>query len=62
MNNEITILIADDHPIVRQGLRQMIEEDRSLRVVAEVSDGEQAVEAVAEHQPQITILDVDMPL
>ncbi|NHN20281.1 response regulator, partial [Bacillus amyloliquefaciens] len=55
-------MIADDHPIVRQGLRQMIEEDRSLRVVAEVSDGEQAVEAVAEHQPQITILDVDMPL
>lgn len=62
MTDEITILIADDHPIVRQGLRQTIEEDRRLRVVAEASDGEQAVAAVAAHLPQITILDVDMPV
>jgi DNA-binding NarL/FixJ family response regulator len=62
MTDEITILIADDHPIVRQGLRQTIEEDRRLRVVAEARDGEQAVEAVAAHLPRITILDVDMPV
>ena len=62
MTDEITILIADDHPIVRQGLRQTIEEDRRLRVVAEASDGEQAVAAVAAHLPQITIPDVDMPV
>ena len=62
MNDEITILIADDHPIVRQGLRQTIEEDRRLRVVAEASDGGQAVEAVAEHLPRVTILDIDMPV
>ena len=62
MNDEITILIADDHPIVRQGLRQTIEEDRHLRVVAEAGDGEQAVEAVAEQSPRVTILDVDMPV
>ncbi len=62
MNDEITIVIADDHPIVRQGLRQTIEEDERLRVVAEVSDGQKAVEAVELHAPRVTILDIDMPV
>jgi len=62
MTDQITIVIADDHPIVRQGLRQTIEEDQRLRVVAEVSNGREAVEAVAAHSPQVTILDIDMPL
>lgn len=59
---EITIVIADDHPVVRQGLRQTIEEDSRLRVVAEASDGQQAVEAVETYSPQVTILDIDMPV
>jgi DNA-binding NarL/FixJ family response regulator len=62
MNDEITIVIADDHPIVRQGLRQTIEEDKSLRVVAEANDGQKAVAAVETYAPHVTILDVDMPL
>ena len=62
MADEITIIIADDHPIVRQGLRQTIEEDKQLRVVAEASNGREAVEAIETHSPQITILDVDMPV
>lgn len=62
MTDEITIVIADDHPIVRQGLRQTIEENQRLRVVAEVSNGLEAVEAVATHSPQVTILDIDMPV
>ena len=62
MSDEITIIIADDHPIVRQGLRQTIEEDKRLRVVAEASDGEKAVAAVAAHSPKVTILDIDMPV
>lgn len=61
MNDDVTIVIADDHPVVRQGLRQTIEEDKSLRVVAEVSDGQKAVEAVEVHTPRVTILDIDMP-
>jgi DNA-binding NarL/FixJ family response regulator len=60
--NEITIMIADDHPIVRQGLRQTIEEDAGLRVVAEAGNGREAVDAVSEHSPAVTILDVDMPV
>jgi DNA-binding NarL/FixJ family response regulator len=60
--DEITIIIADDHPIVRQGLRQTIEEDARLQVVAEAKNGREAVEAVELHSPQVTILDVDMPV
>lgn len=62
MNDEITIVIADDHPIVRQGLRQTIEEDKRLRIVAEAGDGQKAVEAVATHSPRVTVLDIDMPV
>lgn len=62
MNNEITIIIADDHPIVRKGLREVIEEDKRLRVVAEASNGQDAIEAIEKFQPQVTILDVDMPV
>ena len=57
----ITIIIADDHPIVRQGLRQVIEEDSALKVVAEAGNGREAVEAIGVHSPDVTILDVDMP-
>ena len=62
MDNEITIIIADDHPIVRKGLREVIEEDARLRVVAEANNGREAIEAIEQFAPQITILDVDMPL
>lgn len=58
---KITIIIADDHPIVRKGLREIIEEDKRLRVVAEAANGREAIEAVEMHAPQVTILDVDMP-
>ncbi|HEX8638222.1 MAG TPA: response regulator transcription factor [Pyrinomonadaceae bacterium] len=62
MSDEITILIADDHPIVRKGLREVIEEDKRLRVVAEANNGQEAVEAIEKFCPQVTILDVDMPV
>ncbi len=60
--DQITILIADDHPIVRQGLRQTIEEDPRLHIVAEAGNGEEALAAISEFSPQVTILDVDMPV
>lgn len=62
MSNEITIIIADDHPIVRKGLREVIEEDKRLRVVAEANNGREAVEAIEKFRPQVTILDIDMPV
>ena len=60
--NKIKIIIADDHPIVRQGLRQTIEEDKRLEVVAEANNGQEAIDLIAEHQPNVTVLDVDMPV
>ncbi|MFZ1702501.1 MAG: response regulator transcription factor [Pyrinomonadaceae bacterium] len=62
MSNQITIVIADDHPIVRQGLRQTIEEDRRLTVVAEAGNGGEAITAIEEFGPDVTVLDVDMPV
>lgn len=61
MKAEIKIVIADDHPIFRRGLRQIIETEPQIKVVAEADDGEMALAAVQEHTPQVAILDVDMP-
>jgi DNA-binding NarL/FixJ family response regulator len=55
------ILIADDHPIVRQGLRQAIETDPQLTIVAEASDGREALDQIQTTQPDIAVLDIDMP-
>lgn len=58
----ITIMIADDHPIVRKGLRETIEEESTFMVLAEVENGQQAIEAIEKLKPKVTILDVDMPI
>ncbi len=60
-NTEITVIIADDHPIFRQGLRQVIERERDLKVLAEAEDGVLVVERVREFAPRVVVLDVDMP-
>ncbi len=59
--SEITILIADDHPIFRKGLRQLIETDKELNIIAEVADGGEALEKIRALKPQVAVLDVDMP-
>jgi DNA-binding NarL/FixJ family response regulator len=61
MSTEIKILIADDHPVVRQGLCRIIELSPDLRIVAEVGNGQDALEKVQLLQPDIAILDIDMP-
>jgi DNA-binding NarL/FixJ family response regulator len=61
MNSEIQIIIADDHPIFRQGLRAAIERQTDFRIVAEADNGETALALIAENEPDIAILDVDMP-
>ncbi len=61
MTQKITIVLADDHPIVRQGLRMMIETDENLHVVAEASDGAEALELIKKNQPDVAVLDIDMP-
>jgi DNA-binding NarL/FixJ family response regulator len=61
MNDQITILIADDHPIFRRGLRQIIETEADLTIVGEASDGEEALTAIRDLNPAVAVLDVDMP-
>jgi DNA-binding NarL/FixJ family response regulator len=61
MSEPITILIADDHTMFRQGLRELLERKGAFRVIAEVSDGEAAVAAARDLRPGIALLDVSMP-
>lgn len=57
----VTILLADDHPIVRQGLRHLLEEESDIMIVGEASDGLQAVQLAEKFKPNILILDMMMP-
>lgn len=58
----VRILLADDHTIVRHGLRRMLEERPEWQVVAEACDGREAVRLAEQHKPDIAIIDVAMPL
>jgi DNA-binding NarL/FixJ family response regulator len=61
MTTEVTIIVADDHPIFRQGLRQLIERQDGFRVVAEAEDGRVALELIKMHTPMVAVLDLNMP-
>ena len=61
MAEQIKIVLADDHPIVREGLKQIIQTDPNLLIVAEAGDGETAIRLIEEFQPDVAVLDVDMP-
>ncbi|MBA3441909.1 MAG: response regulator transcription factor [Pyrinomonadaceae bacterium] len=61
MKADIKIVIANDHPLFRRGLRQMIETDLRLKIVGEADDGEIALQRIQETEAEIAILDVAMP-
>jgi len=61
MNHDVRVLIADDHPLMRKGLRLSIEEDQHLKVVGEAFDGESALAMVEKLHPDVTLLDIEMP-
>ena len=61
MTGPVTILIADDHPLFRKGLRLAIEAEPLFRIVEEARDGESALRAMTELRPAVAILDIDMP-
>jgi DNA-binding NarL/FixJ family response regulator len=57
----VRVIIADDHAVVRAGIVQFLEMSGGIEVVAQVDDGEQAIRAVEEFQPDVAILDIRMP-
>jgi DNA-binding NarL/FixJ family response regulator len=61
MAQETTILIADDHPLLRRGLRDVLGEGSRFRIIGEAADGEEAVRLIANLKPHIVIIDIDMP-
>jgi DNA-binding NarL/FixJ family response regulator len=61
MGDEIRVLLADDHAVVRQGIRQFLEEAGDIAVVAEAGDGAEALRLVEAHRPEVAVLDVRMP-
>ena len=62
MRAETRIVIADDHAIFRQGLRHVLEKEPSMKVVAEAGDGEAALQRIRETQPDVALVDIDMPV
>jgi DNA-binding NarL/FixJ family response regulator len=61
MSASTTLVIADDHPLFRKGLREVIESDPELQIIGEAGDGEMALSLIRQHTPPLVILDVDMP-
>ena len=58
---QITVLLVDDHALVRRGFRRMLEDDASITVVGEAEDGHQAVQLAAELRPRVVVMDFAMP-
>ncbi|GJM41808.1 MAG: DNA-binding response regulator [Ardenticatenaceae bacterium] len=61
MSDPIRVLLADDHAVVRAGIRQFLEQASDLIVVAEADDGEMACELIAQFKPDVAVLDIQMP-
>jgi DNA-binding NarL/FixJ family response regulator len=61
MNRPLRIVIADDHPVVREGIRMYLKDWCDVEIVAEASDGNEAVERVKEKHPDVVLLDLTMP-
>jgi NarL family two-component system response regulator LiaR len=60
-SKQIRVILADDHAVVRTGVRQFLEHAGDIQVVAEASDGEQAQNMIEQHHPDVAVLDIQMP-
>lgn len=58
----VKVMLADDHILIREGIRQLLEYDSSIEVVGEASNGEQCLKMISEVKPQVLLLDINMPV
>ena len=61
LHSKVRLTVADDHPVFREGLRQIIEESENVEVISEADNGLDAFSNIVEGKPDIAILDIDMP-
>jgi DNA-binding NarL/FixJ family response regulator len=61
MGKKITVLLVDDHSLVRRGFRRMLEDEADMEVVGEAGDGEQAISLAKELRPQVVVMDCALP-
>ncbi len=61
MGNRISVLIADDHTMLRQGLKQILELECDIEVIAQASNGSEAIQLAKEHRPDVILMDINMP-
>lgn len=61
MENSIKVMIADDHILMREGIRQLLEFDGTIEVIAEANDGEECLEKLKTIKPEVLLLDINMP-
>lgn len=62
INNPITVVIADDHEIVRAGIKRLFLVEKSIKIVDEASNGKDAIQLVTYHKPHVALLDILMPV
>lgn len=60
-HSKLRVILADDHPVVRDGLAAIVNQQADMQVIAEASDGEEALALFLEHQPDVMVLDLRMP-
>ncbi len=61
MQNEITVLLVDDHSLVRKGFRRMLEDDPDITVIGEAGSGREAIEIAEQLRPSVVVMDMSMP-
>jgi DNA-binding NarL/FixJ family response regulator len=61
MLEEISILIVDDHPVFRRGLREILDMEPDFRIIGEAGDGEAALELMRNRKPRVAVIDIEMP-
>ena len=60
-NNSVSIMLVDDHPLFRQGLRRVLEAEEDINVIMEVADGEEALRLAKQLMPDVILLDINLP-